>query len=57
MSREIDRKLRLTAALLGTSTRKDLAMAFRKINPTTSFDIERADKWLQGRSRPRDRQI
>lgn len=53
----IDRKLRVTAALLGTATRKDLAAAFRRINPATSFDVERADKWLQGRAHPRDRQI
>lgn len=32
-------------------------MAFRRINPATSFDVERADKWLQGRSRPRERQV
>jgi hypothetical protein len=57
MGREIDRKLRITAALLGTSTRKDLAAAFRRINPATSFGVERADKWLQGRSRPRERQV
>lgn len=49
----IDRKLRLTAAFVGAATRKDLAAAFRRINPTTAFDVDRADKWLQGRSRPR----
>ncbi len=54
MARDIDRKLRLTAALLGTTTRKDLATAFRKVNPATSFDVGRADKWLQGRARPRE---
>lgn len=47
-------KLRLTAGLLGCATRKDLAAAFRAANPRTSFDIERAHKWLQGRSLPRD---
>lgn len=57
MARDIDRKLRLTAALLGTVTRKDLAAAFRKANAGTSFDIGRADKWLQGRSRPRELSI
>jgi hypothetical protein len=54
---EIDRKLRLTAALLGTVARKDLALAFRKVNPGTSFDVGRADKWLQGRARPRQLQL
>ncbi len=49
----IDRKLRLTAAFVGAGTRKDLAAAFRKINPLTAFDVDRADKWLQGRSTPR----
>lgn len=49
----IDRKLRLTAAFVGAGTRKDLAAAFRRINPATAFDVDRADKWLQGRSTPR----
>lgn len=46
-------KLRLTAACIGATSRKDFAAAFRKINPTTVFDVDRADKWLQGRSMPR----
>lgn len=54
MARDIDRKLRATAALLGAVTRKDLAAAFRRVNPTTSFDVERAHKWIQGRARPRE---
>ncbi|WP_378946970.1 hypothetical protein [Mesorhizobium sp. ANAO-SY3R2] len=49
----IDKKLRLTAALVGAATRKDLAAAFRRVNPATAFDVDRADKWLQGRSTPR----
>ncbi len=57
MAREIDRKLRLTAALLGATTRKDLAKAFQRINPATPFDVERAHKWLQGRARPREQQL
>lgn len=57
MAREIDRKLRLTATLLGTVSRKDLAAAFRKVNPGTSFNVGRADKWLQGRARPRELQL
>lgn len=57
MAQGIDRKLRLTAAVLGVVSRKDLAAQFRKINPTTSFDVDRAQKWLHGRSRPRERQI
>ncbi|HWL70681.1 MAG TPA: hypothetical protein VNS22_20210 [Geminicoccus sp.] len=50
----IDVKLSLTAAALGAITRKDLALAFRRVNPSTSFDLERAHKWLQGRSKPRE---
>ncbi|MFO1082043.1 MAG: hypothetical protein U1E23_15605 [Reyranellaceae bacterium] len=57
MAQDIDRKLRLTAALLGTATRKDLAGAFRRVNPQTVFDVTRADKWLQGRARPREGQL
>lgn len=57
MARDIDGKLRLTAAVLGTITRKDLAAAFRRVNPATSFDVERASKWLQGRAKPREQQL
>lgn len=57
MARDIDRKLRLTAALLGAVGRKDLAAAFRRVNASTPFDIGRADKWLQGRAQPRERQV
>jgi hypothetical protein len=54
MARDIDRKLRATTIALGLITRKDLAAAFRRVNAATTFDIERAHKWLQGRSSPRD---
>lgn len=54
---DIDSKLCLTAAIVGARTRKDLAAAFRRANPRTSFDVERANKWLQGRARPREQQI
>ena len=57
VARDIDRKLRLTAALLGAATRKDLAAAFRRINPATPFDVDRAHKWLQGRASPREPQV
>ena len=57
MPRDIDRKLRLTAAVLGAVTRKDLAKAFRRINSATPFDVERASKWMQGRARPREQQL
>ena len=54
LSQDIDRKLCLTAAMLGAVSRKDLATAFRRVNPATTFDLDRAHKWLQGRARPRD---
>jgi hypothetical protein len=57
MGVEIDRKLCLTAALLGAASRKELAAAFRRVNPATPFDLERAHKWLQGRALPRDRRV
>lgn len=57
IARDIDRKLCLTAALLGAVSRKDLALAFHRANPATSFDVERAHKWLQGRARPRDQAL
>jgi hypothetical protein len=30
---------------------------FRRVNPATSFDVERAHKWIQGRARPRDSRL
>ena len=54
---DIDRKLCTTAAWLGVATRKELAAAFRRINPATPFDVQRAHKWLQGRATPRGWQI
>jgi hypothetical protein len=57
MARDIDRKLRVTTTALGLITRKDLAAAFRRVNAATTFDIERAHKWLQGRSSPRDARL
>ena len=57
MGRDIDRKLCLTAAALGAVSRKDLAGAFRRVNPATSFDLDRAHKWLQGRAQPRDSRL
>jgi hypothetical protein len=54
---DIGRKLCLTAALVGAVTRKDLAAAFRRVDPATPFDLGRAHKWLQGRARPRERRV
>ena len=57
MAVEVSRKLCLTAALLRVDSRKELAAAFRSVNPNSTFDVERAHKWVQGRSKPRDNQI
>jgi hypothetical protein len=57
LAKDIDRKLRLTAAFLGIVARKDLAAAFRRVNANTPFEIGRADKWLQGRAQPRELQV
>ena len=51
--RDFSMKLRLAAVVLGCTTRKELAAAFRGLNPATSFDVERADKWLSGKALPR----
>ena len=44
MATRIDRKLSLVASLLGAGTRKELAAAFRRVNPTTEFDLQRAQQ-------------
>ena len=46
-------KLRFAAVVLGCTTCEEPALAFRSINPETSFDVERADKWLSGKAMPR----
>jgi hypothetical protein len=57
MAQHIAQKLRLTSVLLGATSRKDLAAAFRRVNPKTAFDLGRADKWLQGRAQPREHSV
>lgn len=47
----------MTALVLGCTSRKDLCVRFRKVNPDTQFDLERANKWMQGRALPRNPQI
>mgnify|MGYP006995602862 CR=1 FL=1 len=46
-------KLRLAAAALGCNSRKELCARFRSANPTTQCDLDRLNKWVQGRSLPR----
>jgi hypothetical protein len=43
----------LAAATLGCSSRKEFCARFRSVNPTTQCDIDRLNKWVQGRSLPR----
>ncbi|WP_019013115.1 hypothetical protein [Elioraea tepidiphila] len=57
MAYELAAKLRMTALVLGCASRKDLCARFRKVNPDTQFDLERANKWMQGRALPRNPQI
>ena len=50
-------KLRMTAILLGCSSRKELCRRFHIVNPRTEYDLERSYKWMQGRALPRSRGI
>lgn len=57
MSTNLAKKLSVTAAVLGCSSRKELCARFRTVNPATEFDLDRSYKWLQGRSMPRSQQV
>ena len=57
MAHELPAKLRVTMALLGCNSRKELCARFREVNPRTEFDLERSHKWLQGRAKPRTAQV
>src|ERR1700722_12640669 len=46
-------KLRMSAAALGCTSRKEICARFRAVNPATQCDIDRLNKWVQGRSLPR----
>lgn len=50
---EIAAKLRLTTQALGCSTLKDLCGRFRAANASTYFELQRSQKWLQGKAEPR----
>src|SRR5215475_6468444 len=43
-------KLRMAAAALGCSSRKEFCARFRNVNKTTQCDLDRLSKWMQGRS-------
>ncbi|MBL8839892.1 MAG: hypothetical protein JNL66_26785 [Alphaproteobacteria bacterium] len=46
-------KLRVAAAALGCSSRKEFCARLRSANPATHVDLDRLNKWMQGRSLPR----
>jgi hypothetical protein len=46
-------KLRMAAAALGCTSRKELCARFRAVSPTTQCDLDRLNKWVQGRALPR----
>lgn len=46
-------KLRMAAAALGCNSRKELCARFRRVNAATLCDLDRLNKWMQGRSLPR----
>lgn len=46
-------KLQLAAAALGCNSRKEFCARFRAANPATQCDLDRLNKWMQGRSLPR----
>lgn len=57
MTSDVALKLRVTAAALGCNSGKDLCARFRAANPATYFELERSQKWLQGRALPRANRI
>lgn len=53
MSMILATKLRMAAAVLGCGSRKEFCARFRAANSATQCDLERLNKWMQGRSEPR----
>ena len=53
MEQNLAAKLRLTAAALGCSSRKELCQRFHAVNPATICVLDRLHKWLQERALPR----
>lgn len=54
MSIDFPQKLRLVQIVTGCATQKEMYARFKALNPRTGYDPQRAYKWLQGRSTPRD---
>lgn len=46
-------KLRMAATAIGCNSRKEFCARFRGVNPATQCDLDRLNKWVQGRSLPR----
>ena len=57
MSIDFPQKLRLLQIVTGCPTQKEMHARFRALNPQTGYDPQRAYKWLQGRSSPRDMSV
>jgi adenylate cyclase len=55
--REFAAKLRITAAVFGCASQKDLCAQFHRVNPGTTFDLDRSYKWMQGRALPRSAKL
>lgn len=55
--RDLAAKLRITAALLGCASQKDLCARFHEVNAGTVFDLDRSYKWMQGRAQPRSARV
>jgi hypothetical protein len=53
MPTELARKLRLTAAALGCTTRRELAARFVAVNAASQCNLARLELWMEGRSMPR----
>ena len=54
---KISIKLALTMYALSCRGLQELDAIFRSVNPNTSFEVERARKWLRGVASPRDARL
>jgi hypothetical protein len=55
--RDLAAKLRITAALFGCASQKDRCARFHRVNPGSTFDLDRSYKWMQGRAQPRSARV
>jgi hypothetical protein len=54
---DFDAKLRMTASVLGCTSRKELVARFHAANKASQCDLDRLHKWLQGRALPRSAEV